>query len=322
MNADPIFLVAARRSGTTLLRLMLSSHPDLHWERGWEFATSLIDKDGKPPSYKILQNLTMKLGVEAIAIDESEDLMSVYRNILTSYFNKQCQSESKNVFGATIHINYHLIRHVFPNSKFIHLVRDPRDVAFSAVKLGWDSTFWSAAKRWRCAEEEWETLKLHVHPSSRVELRFEDLVSNPEEELAKLCEFIGISYTSHLFDYTKNSKYGYPDPSLAERWREKISSHDAALVESRAGELLDRGGYERTSSNFKPAIIERCYLRLYNGIANRTRRIKRDGIAFFLLESSSQWLRISPLIKFVQQKKQSRHNKVISDLEKDYKNKL
>jgi Sulfotransferase family len=321
MNADPVFLVAARRSGTTLLRLMLTSHPQLHWERGWEFATSLIGEDGKPPSFGKLQDLTIKLGIESVAIDESDDLMNAYRNILTSYIDKQCRSVSKNLFGATIHINYHAIHHVFPNSKFIHLVRDPRDVAFSAIKLGWDSTYWSAGKRWRCAEEEWETLKLNVHPNSRTEIRFEDLVSNPEEELTKLCEFIDVPYSSQLFDYIKNSKYGYPDPSLAERWRGKISSHDAALVESRAGELLDRRGYERTSPNFKPHIIERGRLRIYNGVANRSRRIKRDGIVFFLLEPFSQWFHVLPLKKYVHQKKQARHNKTVRNLEKNYKNK-
>jgi len=54
MGVVPVFLVAARRSGNTLLRLMLEGHPDLHWERGWEIVTDVIGPSGEAPSQDLV----------------------------------------------------------------------------------------------------------------------------------------------------------------------------------------------------------------------------------------------------------------------------
>ena len=57
-------------------------------------------------------------------------------------------------------------------------------------------------------------------------MRYEDLIQKPEESLTRLCEFIGVSFDSAMFDYAKTSTYDLPDPQAMSQWSRKLSERD------------------------------------------------------------------------------------------------
>lgn len=150
----------------------------------------------------------------------------------------------KRIVGATIHHHYRTALRIWPGARFVHLVRDPRDVAPSVVAMGWAATCWHATRFWIEPEREVEELKRAAPPGRVLELRFEDLVARPGEELARLCAGFGVDYDARMLSYPEDTTYPPPDASAAERWRTTLRSRDVREVEARAGAMMGRRGYE------------------------------------------------------------------------------
>jgi hypothetical protein len=94
------------------------------------------------------------------------------------------------------------IARTFPEARFVHIVRDVRDVAASSWRA-WGSNPYRTSQRWADAV---------LLPSSDargadialMELRYEDLLTNPSMEIAKICEFIGITYSDEMLAFKKS----------------------------------------------------------------------------------------------------------------------
>ena len=84
---------------------------------------------------------------------------------------------------------------LLPNAKVIHLLRDPRDVARSAIGMGWAGNVFHGASPWIATEDGWEAATTS-HQALAHEIRYEDLVAHPEATLTDLCAFLGLSLRS------------------------------------------------------------------------------------------------------------------------------
>jgi hypothetical protein len=324
MSVSPVFLVAVRRSGTNLMRLMLASHPDLHWERGWEYVTEIIGPSGEAPSPAQLNELRARFGIEEpddepIALS-GDDALQPLRTLLEAHIERQLEREEKQVFGATVKLRVDRLAYLWPNAKFIHLLRDPRDVALSVHRIGWESTFWHAAGYWAKGERDWKVLESRIAAESWIEIRYEDLVAQAETVLHQVCEFVGIPYTERLFDYTLTSTYGMPDPSLAERWRGKISARNVSLVEARVGDMMLNYGYERAGPLRSPGRLEAFILEAQNETLDRTRRIKEEGLFTFGLGVLVNRFNLSSLEGRLAARRKSDQLKRVQALESNYRN--
>ena len=168
---------------------------------------------------------------------------------------KQAASGGKPYIGATVHRRFDRIRHIWPDARYIHLVRDPRDVARLVVQKGWAGNVYEAAEFWndrtsRC----WDASAPHLADGQAIEIRYEDLVLRTERVLEVVCAFAGVGYSAQMLDYTADApQYPPPDPALVLRWRTRLPPADVALVELRTGDLLTRRGYA-PSGNPLPAI--------------------------------------------------------------------
>ena len=145
----------------------------------------------------------------------------------------------------TFHADIDVLDRLFPTARYIHIYRDPRDVANSATKFGWSGNVYYGADFWLAAEESWARKKTTLDPSRYAEVRYEDLVMNAPAELARLCDFLGIVFTEAMFGYADKSTYDKPDPKLTQQWKRKLTARQIALVEHRCGPLTDQLGYER-----------------------------------------------------------------------------
>jgi hypothetical protein len=136
MHNAPIFLVGAERSGTTLLRLLLDSHPQITFQFEFEYAVDKINALGEYPDlkdyYQYLETHRI-FQMRPFKIDKSLSYPALVQSFL---IQKQAET-GKPIIGATVHHNFSHLLQLWPEARFIHLLRDGRDVARSVKEMGW-----------------------------------------------------------------------------------------------------------------------------------------------------------------------------------------
>src|SRR2546428_1804823 len=103
---------------------------------------------------------------------------------------KQADSGGKRYVGPTVHRHFDRLRFLWPHARYIHLVRDPRDVARSVFQKGWSGNLYQAAEFWIQAEESWDSLLTHLLDDQSMEVHYEELVTRTERTLSDICRFI------------------------------------------------------------------------------------------------------------------------------------
>lgn len=244
MITTPIFLVGAERSGTTLLRMMLDHHPKIAFLHEFEYAVDQFedssDKWPDLPTYYEYLSLHRIFLISNFAIDKSLS----YPELVNSFLlQKQQRSSNKPVVGATIHYQFQYLLRIWPQAKFIHLLRDGRDVGRSVIEMGWNGNMFTAVGRWIKAELTWQQISPQIAPEHQITVKYETLVHNSDEVLSQLCDFIGVPFDKAMYDYVIHTSYSLPSPHLIEQWRRKLSNHEIQLAESRIGEMLTERGY-------------------------------------------------------------------------------
>ena len=140
----------------------------------------------------------------------------------------------------------------FPEARFVHVVRDGRDVALSLLDVPWGpDTIEEAALHWRRRVLEGRAAGL---PGDRYrEVRYEALVADPERELRALAAWLELDYDASMLAYPDRSLtvphpehhrwLGLaPTPGLRD-WRRDMGSEDAARFAAVAGDALGELGY-------------------------------------------------------------------------------
>ena len=280
--ARPIFLVGAERSGTTVLRLMLASHPQLAWCNEFEYAVDLVSENGTPPPLKeYYEWLETHRVFRATGFEIDRDL--TYQQLVNSFLSQKRNRENKPLVGGTVHRHFDRLLGIWPDARFIHLIRDGRDVARSCIGMGWAGNVWTGVGRWLDAERLWGQLCLELPQERFFELKYETLIEKPVETLTRLCEFIGIPDDEAMLNYARNTTYGLPDVRFIAQWRHKLSEPEIQLVESRVGKMLVERGYELSGLPPK-AVNEAMFRRLrWQDRWKRAQfRLRRYGVPLFL----------------------------------------
>lgn len=237
----PIFLVGAERSGTTLLRLMLTYHPQLAFHQEFEFSVNQIDENGNFPNledyYEFLSSNRIFLRT-GFTIDKNLS----YPELINDFLLQRQKRDNKPLIGATVHRHFDKLVLIWPQAKFIHLVRDGRDVAHSNIGMGWAGNLFMGTDLWIIAEQLWQQLAQKLRPDQKLTVYYEALSKEPEKVLTEICQFIGISFDQKMFDYTKHTSYDLPNAKAIERWR-KLPVRDLQLVECKIADLLTAHGY-------------------------------------------------------------------------------
>jgi Sulfotransferase family len=280
---SPTFLVGAERSGTTLLRLMLSHHPQIAWCNEFEYAIDQVGPAGQFPALEdYLEWLKIHRIFQATGFEASTGLS--YGDLIKSFLVQKQVQEDKPIVGATVHRHFDRLLKIWPQARFIHLIRDPRDVARSCIGMGWAGNVWTGSERWVEAEECWDMLKQRLSDDRYVEITYEDLISNPETVLTKLAHFLGTDYDPAMLQYSQDTTYEQPDSRFLNQWRRKLSDREIQLIESRVGALLVERGY--TASGL-PAIQlsnrEIQSLKLQDWWTRANFRLQRYGAPLFVL---------------------------------------
>jgi len=107
---------------------------------------------------------------------------------------------------------------LFPDSKFIHIVRDYRDNILSFQRVSFDVNGTSAlAYRWKKYNEEILEYS-EKYPDQFILLRYEDLLVEPEYYLKRICLFLGVDFVPGMLEFHRNAQ-NVPKPE----WQKNIS---------------------------------------------------------------------------------------------------
>lgn len=148
-----------------------------------------------------------------------------------------------------------LLAKAFPTARFVHLVRDPRDVAASFRRVGFEPHPGVTALRWRRIVDRWDAASNSLAPRL-LEVRYEDLVCDPERVVREVCAFIDLEFDAAMLTYAQRADdvlAGVDDPSLHERvrepprwaprWPQELSPVEVAGIERLVGDRLVARGY-------------------------------------------------------------------------------
>ena len=276
-----VFLCGALRSGTSMTHLMLNSHPQISNPGEFDFFFDLLSQKGTEPG---VEEFFDYLSTDRIFLSKNlrlDNNADNYASVLQNFVEQL--GKTKDKLCLNLHRNFDCAYTYFPDAKYIHLVRDPRDVARSSIGMGWAGNVYYGVKHWVDTEESWQRLLPKLDKHQYTEIQFENLVREPELNLANLCHLIDLSYEPCMLDYENNSSYSKPDVSLINQWKKKLSERETELVELRAGRLMRINSYPTTVNAPKePSIIERLSLKIENTVHRERFSIGRYGLGLHL----------------------------------------
>ena len=284
-----IQFIGTQRSGTNLLRLMLNQLPQItaphppHIYKVLQPALSSYGNLDAPGNFQQLVNDVCELvnrnpvpwlkgaptPASVVACAPNRTLAGALIGLYTAYAQGQNASFAACKSMANFDY-YHQLEATGTQPRYLHLVRDGRDVvsSFQRAIVGPKHPY-VLGKKWAREQEACLQLMNSV-PAERVyQVRYENLIANPETVLPGLCAWLNVPYTDAMLRYYESEAsqvaatsgrmwQNLARPVLSQNtgnFRRQLSADDLLLVEAAAGETLDKLGYACiTSPEKRPAV--------------------------------------------------------------------
>ncbi len=219
-----IFIVSQPRSGSTLLQAVLSNNDKVatsseHWML-LKFLP-LLNSEKVHSVYDY--SLTESAFDDFLNKYKLTDVHSFHiKNMMLHYYREICTDDDQFVIDKTprYYECFDDIYKLFPNAKYVILIRNPIDV-FRSIIDTWDNNSFNKLSQYHSRDFLNAPFLINdiIHkykskPNVIVE-KYEDFVSNPEKETKILCDFLGFNYDSAMLNYKTNLKYQgkYGDPT-------------------------------------------------------------------------------------------------------------
>ncbi|MFC1543385.1 sulfotransferase [Candidatus Neomarinimicrobiota bacterium] len=252
----PIFLGGAGRSGTTLLRVILDSHPNIACGPELKVIPTLANlwHQFHTSFFQTLQSYHLTRG----------EINQLFTNVMLTLFEKYRRSQGKHRIAEKSPNNVFFFQHLhnlFPDSPLVHVIRDGRDVVCSLLTMDWADAVsgkpfdytrdaGKAAEYWSNAVRAGRQMLEEESKRDRyTEIRYEDIVINPEKTLKELFTFLEEPWDPIVLKYHEQkrdlagessaSNVSLPlyDSALG-RWQRDLKSKDKDAVKVVAGDLL------------------------------------------------------------------------------------
>lgn len=271
----PVFVLGCPRSGTTLLQLMLHAHPRIALPPETRFVLpayadrlrfgDLRDAGNRAGLADWItgreETRFHELGLDAATVaariaQGPPTLGSALGITLRSYAERHGKVRWGDKRPAyALHVEE--ILRLFPDAQFVHLVRDGRDCVASLLGMPWwHRGFHEAVATWAQVMDVTRRRAERLGPDSWHELRFEDLVADPEPRLRALCAYLGEEYAPAMTEPYRQADAAVPerktwhrrtrgalDTSRAGSWRQRLTPDQIRLCDAVLGDKLRSRGY-------------------------------------------------------------------------------
>jgi len=284
---DPCcYIVGPPRAGTTMLRLMLNRHPEFHVPpETWFFpflmwraasygdlsTAAQIERFANDVARSPAESVRPVSEVFSITAEEItaalvEARVTCYAQAFSAVMSYLARREGKRRWGEKTPFYsafLQVLGRSYPQARFLVLVRDPRDVAFSIHQTSWGRkqypTLADAGMRWRYGMTGVEQVESELGPQRLLMLRYEDLVDEPERRVREICDFLEIIFDAAMLHFHEQAS-DYVPPGAREwhqslsqpisrsrigRWRPSYSPEETGLIELTCRRQMRRWGYRR-----------------------------------------------------------------------------
>jgi hypothetical protein len=272
--SPPLIVLGVRRSGTTLLRVMLDRNPVLAVPDESYFVPQLARRHRRTVEIDAFLDDLRRLPTLAEWSLSPEEVGRRLRPGMTTgeavaaVFEAYAAERRKLRWGdkTPLYMQYlPLLDELFPAAKYVHLVRDGRDAALSFLSVppgimteGWGHPRDAAgfACQWATEVRAARALGTRVGPGRYLEVRYEALVADTEAELRGICSFARLDFDQRMLAYVGQTDAAHKDhqrrlaepPRVGVRdWRTEMAPGEIAAFEGVAGDLLAELGYEVTT---------------------------------------------------------------------------
>ncbi|CAN5699222.1 sulfotransferase [soil metagenome] len=269
-SGPPFFVVGSARSGTTLLRLMLNAHPDVAVPPESRFITELYTEE-EVDAEATLRALGdhHRFGAWELSLDDVRRELGRtgtvrFVDVISAAYRAYTKAHGKTRWGDKTpryveHIP--LISGLFPDARFVHLVRDGRNVALSYADVPFGpKTVGQVAELWGGRVAAGIAAGRRLGGDRYLEVRYERLTEagQTESQLQELCDFLLLPFDPKMLEYTEQARSAVLDratqynPHIKEGVRSHVRSWESSMpdehieiFEAVAGEVLSQLGYER-----------------------------------------------------------------------------
>ena len=265
----PVFVVGMPRSGTKLLRELLNRHSEIaippnethflpYLFRRRDTYGPLDHRDnfelfyGDVTKSAFFQRLTERQ--QRIDGDgwfaEIED--GSFAGAVEAMYRHYAKRAGKRIYGdktPSYMVHLPLLAGQFPRARFLHIVRDPRDQCVSTRKA-WGKNIIRAAQRWNdevgvCRADA----RVHA-PRRYLEVRYEDLLSDPDSTMRRLCTFLGVTFESAMLTLERPAEAigdargaAHIVASNTGKWDRSLDPREVTAIERIAGAMMVELGY-------------------------------------------------------------------------------
>lgn len=288
---QPLFVIGSPRSGTSLLRLVLTNHSEIIippecgfivWLHGKFSSWNKRDSINPATREQFLNELYACKKFDTWALDKAtlDGLISDHQPsnyatlcalVYLAYMSKL--GRSATIWGDknNFHIDHlPLLDEIFPDARFLHIVRDGRDVACSyrevmnkksaspyAPNLKTDIE--SIANEWSANVNKVACYLDELSNAKQTTVRYEDLVLQPESVLSEICSWLNVSYEPQMLAFHETNKCKQLEPFLTMDWKQRtvepisadtvgryrvlLSVEEQHLFNLAAGQSLAKYGY-------------------------------------------------------------------------------
>jgi hypothetical protein len=271
-----VFIVGCPRSGTTLLRLMLDSHPSLAIPDESHFIVELHDPARQLTPAQLTDEILervfgherferWKFSPAAVRNMAAITRPLTYSEVIGTVFAAYAAAQGKRRWGdksPPYLLNIPLLADLFPQARFIHIIRDGREVATSLAAHEWGPpTPVAAASVWQRQVRTGRRAGRQLPAERYLELRLENLIAEPGRVLREACEFLDEPFAPEMLEYHRTAAKRVwtgeagdpkavdhsnvrflPTPGLRD-WRAGLSAVQQQAVEAAAQPLLGELGY-------------------------------------------------------------------------------
>ena len=254
----PLFILGCPRSGTTLLASLLNN-TDYGRPVETHFITKYFRKLDSYGDISIKRNLNRLLRdilnerpvmQWKLKVDIDRFYNQLENFTYSEVVNKLCfmMAEKKGFKSwgdktPRYIFDLDIIYKLFPESKYLYIVRDGRDVALSLMNVPWGpKNIYTCAEYWKKCNADNSTLDELGNSGKFYFLRYEDLLDQSERILPEIYHFLGEDYDqAKIKDLTRRIKKGNYN-----KWKKRMSPRQVEMFEMVAANTLKRLGYETT----------------------------------------------------------------------------
>lgn len=274
---NPLFIVGSGRSGNTLLRAILVAHGELaippeSYVLGrviqeyfrfsflpWTALARLVLSEFESyPQFPTWGLDLQPLYSQAVSLDLPERNLAHLLDLLYRYYAAEKQPSASRWGDKTPLNTFYLdeIDLVFPRARYLHMVRDGRDVVASYLRTGIYTDLDEAADRWLRSVDIAIGFGAKIGPQRYMELHYEALVTAPEPTIQDICQFLDLEYREDMLDFQRvvdrlgdthqahHTSLRKPlGPHSIGKWRSDLPVSDQTRIQHLLGQKLAELGY-------------------------------------------------------------------------------